>query len=113
MAAFVEHGGVDGHRVRHGVPLPSIPPERACPEQVVLLGSPDRDGAGRAPAILVPQLNHRLLAIGRGGLGFVVQTLRVIARPHLQVQNDLRNPAKLPWLLLRPTQLQTNLLLPG
>lgn len=87
MATLVEHGKIDRHGVRHRVPLPAVPPDRARPEQVVLLGPPDRHGAFRAPALLVPQLNHRPLAVAGGGhigLGFVEQAFRVVVRPHLE-----------------------------
>lgn len=83
VAALVEQVGVDGHGVGRRVPLLAVAAHGARPEQVVPLRPPDWDGVLRAPAALVPELDHGLLAAA-AALGFVVQAIGMVVRPHLR-----------------------------
>jgi hypothetical protein len=86
VATLVEHVKINGHRVRGGMPFPAVPPHGARSEQVILLGSPDWDSALLAPPVLVPQLEHRLLATVVGcqaALSIIIQAFRVVGRSEL------------------------------
>ena len=64
--------------------LLAISPNGTGPQDILLLGPPDRYRVLGAPAILVPHLDDCLGVLLRRNLGLIIQTFRVVCRPHLQ-----------------------------
>lgn len=85
VATLIEHVRVDRHGVRGAaVPLLAIPSHRACSQDVLLLGPPDRYRVLRALAILMPQLGDDLGLLLGCDLGLIIQAFWVVRRPHLK-----------------------------
>ena len=87
VATLVEHVRINGHRVRGGMLFPAVPPHGARSEQVVLLRSPDWDSALLAPSVLMPLLEHQLLATfvgGQAALSIIIQAFWVVGRSQLR-----------------------------
>jgi len=85
VATLIEHVRVNRHGVGGAtVPLLAIPPHRACSQDVLLLGPPDRYRVLGALAILMPHLGDGLGLLLRCNLGLIIQAFRVVRRPHLK-----------------------------
>ena len=85
MATLVEHvrvnrGGVWGALVQ----LLAISPDGAGPEDILLLGPPDRYGVLLAPAILMPHLGDSLSVLLGCNLRLIIQAFWVVSRPCLK-----------------------------